>query len=255
MTCVFASDFDNTLHFAGEREWIPDDLGAIREFRARGGLFGIATGRSLEGLRFHLRDVVPVDFLVVTSGARVLDGRGRPLAERRMDLDATTELYRHYALGGAARGSFHAGDTTYVLREPDLPFQERVDDPSEMGRDVWGLSLRFRTESEASDAVDETNRRYDGVLVSYQNKESVDVVPYGCSKGAALLHLRERLGVDRLGAIGDYYNDLPMLEAADVSYAFRRSPEDMRGRASLVVGTEAEAIRDFSARNGMTLSS
>lgn len=64
----------------------------------------------------------------------------------------------------------------------------------------------------------------------------VDILPAGCSKGAALLRLAGTYGVDasEIMAIGDNWNDLSMLEIAGYPVLMRNAPDDLlavaRGR-------------------------
>ena len=58
----------------------------------------------------------------------------------------------------------------------------------------------------------------------------VDILPAGCSKGAALLRLAERRGVkvEEIVAIGDNWNDVSMLEVAGRAVLMANAPEDLK---------------------------
>jgi hypothetical protein len=58
--------------------------------------------------------------------------------------------------------------------------------------------------------------------------------PRGCTKGAALARLAARLGVARehVAAVGDWFNDVPMLQWAGRSFAMGRCPDAVRACAS-----------------------
>jgi hydroxymethylpyrimidine pyrophosphatase-like HAD family hydrolase len=62
----------------------------------------------------------------------------------------------------------------------------------------------------------------------------VDILPAGCSKGAALVRLAERRGVamEEILAIGDNWNDVSMLEVAGRAVLMRNSPEDLQQMAA-----------------------
>ncbi|MEO6982318.1 MAG: HAD family hydrolase [Edaphobacter sp.] len=57
----------------------------------------------------------------------------------------------------------------------------------------------------------------------------VDILPAGCSKGAALLRLAAKRGVaaEEIVAIGDNWNDLSMLEVAGQAVLMGNAPEDL----------------------------
>jgi hydroxymethylpyrimidine pyrophosphatase-like HAD family hydrolase len=58
----------------------------------------------------------------------------------------------------------------------------------------------------------------------------LDILPAGCSKGAALLSLAATRGIDpaQILAIGDNWNDLSMLEAAGAAVLMANAPEDLK---------------------------
>ena len=62
----------------------------------------------------------------------------------------------------------------------------------------------------------------------------LDILPAGCSKGAALLRLAASLGIDaaEMMAIGDNWNDLSMLEVAGHPVLMGNAPADLLARAS-----------------------
>lgn len=83
----------------------------------------------------------------------------------------------------------------------------------------------------------------------------VDILPAGCSKGSALLRLAAARGVrpEEIVAIGDNWNDVPMLEVAGRAVLMENAPEDLkvvaRERGWLVAGRfdadgVAEAIEE-----------
>jgi Cof subfamily protein (haloacid dehalogenase superfamily) len=61
----------------------------------------------------------------------------------------------------------------------------------------------------------------------------VDILPAGCSKASALLHLAELRGLaaSEILAIGDNWNDLPMLRVAGRSVLMSNAPEDLQAVA------------------------
>jgi Cof subfamily protein (haloacid dehalogenase superfamily) len=62
----------------------------------------------------------------------------------------------------------------------------------------------------------------------------VDILPAGCSKGAALVRLAavRGFGADRIMAIGDNWNDLSMLEVAGLPVLMGNAPADLNAIAA-----------------------
>lgn len=62
----------------------------------------------------------------------------------------------------------------------------------------------------------------------------LDILPSGCSKASALLHLAELRGIEasEILAIGDNWNDLPMLQMAGRSALMANAPADLQALAA-----------------------
>ena len=63
-----------------------------------------------------------------------------------------------------------------------------------------------------------------------RNLSIVDILPAGCSKGAALLRLAQDWGIasDEMMAIGDNWNDVSMLEIAGQAVLMENAPDDLK---------------------------
>lgn len=249
---AFASDFDGTLCWSnwetGEQHFDPANIEAIRAYQAAGGLFGICTGRPLASVLESLDGLLTLDFYIVVTGAQVLDRDLRKLWERTIARDLAEELFDRYASPKAVMVAVTEGQFVSVRHSMDsmLPVVGSLD---EMDGELLDVSFECRGDENAARVIcEDLNRRYGDVVTGFQNRGSVDVVPVGCSKGTGVRVVREALGVRSIAGIGDSYNDLPLLAAADVSYTFDDSPEVVQHEADVVVHTLADAVRDFSAR-------
>jgi hydroxymethylpyrimidine pyrophosphatase-like HAD family hydrolase len=63
----------------------------------------------------------------------------------------------------------------------------------------------------------------------------LDILPAGCSKGAAILALAAARNIEpaQIVAIGDNWNDLSMLEVAGQAILMDNAPEDLKALARL----------------------
>lgn len=265
---AMASDFDGTLFFGiGGRmhplhRFFPRDLRAIEEFRARGGLFGVCTGRPLGAVLADAGRDLSFDFAITSSGACVSDGAGNTLFSREIPDDDVRALL-NATRGQTTRPPFIALESGYLVLGgasiPGLPkgFLKRlrvvssVDEALSMGHGGDGvqvISLGFGTQERAARFVAGVGELLGGRVSAFQNLDSVDVVPAGCSKGAGLAIARERLGLGMVGGIGDSFNDLPLLGEADVAYTFNRAAEAVRECADVLVDDVAEALADLELR-------
>ena len=247
---AFASDFDGTIWFNVDGRWtyLKEDMEAMRSFQRGGGLFGISTGRTLNGIEAGMRlvmapeDLVRFDFYILVNGACIRDADHTPILMRYAPVDALREIHTRYA--GSARAVVQANDTVYTFEEP-LSTQTRVNGFEDIPGKPHGISLWFGDTELCRQVAKDISKEYAGALVAYANRQIVDVVPAGCSKGVAIRVVREHFGVERVAAIGDSYNDVPMLEAADASYTFPRAPREVQDLADNVVETASDAIAHF----------
>jgi hydroxymethylpyrimidine pyrophosphatase-like HAD family hydrolase len=113
---------------------------------------------------------------------------------------------------------------------------------------VQVVSLGFGTQECAARFVAGVGELLGGRVSAFQNLDSVDVVPAGCSKGAGLSVARGRLGLGLVGGIGDSFNDVPLLDEADVAYTFNRAPEVVRECADVLVDDVVGALADLELR-------
>jgi hypothetical protein len=62
----------------------------------------------------------------------------------------------------------------------------------------------------------------------------LDILPAGCSKASALLHLAELRGIEArdILAIGDNWNDVPMFRVAGQSMLMANAPDDLKALAA-----------------------
>lgn len=252
MTKIFATDFDGTLYFHNEPEPIrATDLDAIRTFQEGGGLFGACTGRPVRALTTQTLGVVPFDFYIALSGATLHDRNVEPIVPASLPRPIVREIYDRFAPYArdntalvCAADDYWTFDETLVEAWPIswAPDFDHLPDP------MQGFGLETTTIEEAQELADRVNREYAGIACAYVNLASIDVLPVGHSKGTGLRIAAEHFDATLTAGIGDSYNDLPLLEAADVAYTFHTAPEDMKAHADVLVDSVAEAIADFMAR-------
>ena len=255
MKKVFASDFDGTMYFYKAPD--PDKLPAanvemIRRYQQAGNLFGLCTGRQVGGLTPFITGLVKPDFYLTSTGANVVDGELKPIYRRGVDRAVADAIVREMNPKGYRLTLDVEGDIC-VFAKMDYPgfyyVISGVDDaPKGL---IHQVSIHTESPDEAAAVSAWINQRFGDSVNAFQNVQEVDIAPLGCTKGKGVLLLRdwmrERYGEITLFGIGDSINDLPLIDAADVSYTFPYAPEIVRQRADKVVPTIVEALEDSLA--------
>lgn len=242
---ALAADFDGTLYF---RELItrykPQDVKAIRHLQAQGHLFGLCTGRDFDSVCTPLQDsgIVP-DFYVATSGAGIYDKDGHIRYEKLVSRSDYTQLFDqfHTKANMYIRGRHHVY-AMQVSSEPTFrAIHAQAPDEIPDEANIQGVSFGCFSREDAQWITDAVNERFDSV-VAFRNITFVDIVNVECSKGKGVRLAKELFGVDKMAGIGDFYNDIPLLEGSDTSFTFVQSPETVREKADHTVVDLADAI-------------
>jgi len=221
--------------------------------RERGLLIALATGRMPPGAERYRDELGITAPCVFYNGALVRDHvEGRDLLVQTLPRGILGRAYDVFA-NAPVHPLFYRDDQLYCLERTyavqeyaghqDLRV-EVVPSPSEflaLGAFVKALfighpadlpTVRQDLEGMAGDAARLVMTRTD----------YLEMIPATASKGAALRHLAEHLGVPlaRVVAVGDQENDLEMIQTAGCGVAMPRAPEHVRAAASRVAPPPGE---------------
>ncbi len=249
---VFASDFDGTLYFykaEEERRLPPENVEKVREYQQAGHLFGLCTGRQVGGLTPFISGLIRPDFYITSTGANIVDGQMKEIFRRGIDRDVADAIIK-LVNPAEHRISIDIDGVIHVFSEMDYPGEYRVINSiydAEPGM-VHQLGVHTESQMEAAALAEKINKVFGAHINAFRNVVEVDIAPKGCTKGKGVEHLKEYMkehyGDMKLYGIGDSINDLPLLEASDVSYTFPYAPKEVRDKADKVVETIVDALED-----------
>ena len=195
MRKLIASDFDGTIGTGGQ---LKKDIEAIEEFRRRGNLFGLVSGRNIAGLRkMRERTGVPVDFLMSDSGGTCY------LGERLL------------FCAQASKEVFWPLVSYLMSRRSGLVAVNRVD----------GSDMLYYRHSDGREEY--TPRRSEWTERSF---------PKGRDKAVGVGELAGHFGVEKenIYVVGDNFNDLAMLRSYR-SFAVANAPLEVQKCATMGV--------------------
>jgi hydroxymethylpyrimidine pyrophosphatase-like HAD family hydrolase len=249
ITALVATDLDGTLLRSDGR--ISGRTRAALALARRSGLRVVAvTGRPAAQARALIAGAGLDDLAVCANGAEICDlARGRSLRRDYLPPAAARDLIsrlRATVPAAAVAWEDHQGQggaPACGLAPVPGPDPARGPDPAGFPpRPVAKLLVRQRGLAAADLAAAVTAAAPAGLTVTWSTGETVEVLGPGVTKGAALARLARGLGIglDRVLAIGDGHNDLPMLAIAGRSAAVANAPAAVRAAAGLVTASNDE---------------
>lgn len=241
---IIASDYDGTLNHNGIND---KKRKAISEWRKKGNLFGIVSGRGYESLVDVIKDKnFEYDFLLCCNGAVVCDKNGMVLKESKCDGSNAKPFINDLFSWGCP----------FAAIEKDIPVrirasQEECDEVEcnytydDMPEILYfnQISTILESDEEASKIVDKINSKYNKTFNPLQNGRCIDIVPVGMDKAQGIYSLLELVGgqYSDVIAVGDNINDKAMI-AEFRSYAMENGVESIKALADYIITDITELI-------------
>lgn len=253
---IVASDYDGTLYFGNKIS--SRNLWAIRKWRRKGNKFGIVTGRSGESITQALKENrLKVDFLVCNNGGVVFDGDGNLLKRFEIDYDVAQDLMmkirkmdcNSFVVNDGFRRAkevvnAHHEDKKYGSYDSSFCVQDIMD-----GKRVCQIVISLNDDDLGKKIAEYINETYKGYVSAYVNIKCVDIVPYDISKADGLAYIEKHYGYKKedIYAIGDSYNDLPMLQAFH-SGTLHTARKEIIEQSEMVVSDVAEYMKRINRK-------
>jgi len=240
---LVAVDIDGTL-LNNQKEITPEVFSAVQDAKAAGVKIVIATGRPIAGVQKLLEELElnqPDNYVVTFNGGLVQDTvTGQELIKETLTYDDYLDIDRNI-------GKY----TVYESNLVSMPIFYRT--PEEMA-DKEIVKCMYIDEPEI---LDEAIAKLPPELAEkYTLVKSapfyLEIVKKTVNKGAAILHLAEKLGLskEQTMAIGDEENDRAMLEAVGSPVVMENGKEGLKKIAKYITKSNdesgvAHAIREW----------
>ena len=257
---LMATDLDGTL-LTHDKNISKENKEAIKNFTQNGGIFTIATGRSIESTRPYAKAIAINAPVVLLNGLMLYDYENeQTIWENFLPSTVKALLSRVLAVFDTLSAEVYVGREHYVIRdnvhmqdhikiEFSTPIYAQLDD---IPPDNWYKILLIDEQSIIDDVIEHCKtENAEEVTFMRSTKTYYEILPKGVDKGNAFTALCERLGIplEKSLAIGDYYNDTGLIKAAGVGAVTGNAPDDLKAIADLVtVSCEDSAIADFVSR-------
>jgi len=254
---LLASDLDGTL-VGSDYSIARRNLDAISRFMKKGGLFTVATGRTMISGRRFLAQLKPNVPCILINGTLLYDvDRGEVVAEQCLEESARPVIRRLMNAFPTLGVEAFCGKDVYLLRGNERVRRQILKDQltaisAELEDFPIARCHKFLLSDDppviSAAKVFTSAIRHDKLYFVTSSSHYLEMMRAGVHKGTGLAALAERLGVERqhIYAIGDYHNDIEMLETAAVSACPSNAPGEIREKAKIEVGhCDNGAVADF----------
>lgn len=244
---IILSDMDGTL--LNSKKQISDtDREAIEKFTLMGGKFTVATGRTLQSFeQYHNMIDLPMPVIMYNGGGIYDYAKGEMLYSNFLPESAgeiVAELLRYMpVLGGEAL----APENTYVFRNTDyMQYHTKIcgitpvfADLSEIPEKNWFKVLFTSAPEDILDLQRLVHHLGFDKQVDFVKSSDIflEMLPLGSSKGSALTEYRKLEGMENFTfvAIGDFDNDIEMIQVADIGACPANAEESVKNTADLIL--------------------
>lgn len=261
--CLLACDVDGTLLV---NENLPQlNIEKIKYFVSEGGAFALSTGRTAGALSFVTSKIDCLSPSIVANGSVIYDfNEDKAVFEMfipETDRFIVNEVKKQVPTVGI---ELHSGKTVLVLNSnQETRDHERYENLTAKAIDYqqslrynWNKAIYLFSDSDEAAAVKKIISQYEtssdfvdtSAVIDGRRRYYFEHVPRGVSKASAMKLLCEHLNIKQgcCYAIGDYYNDLAMIKAADIGAALESSPDEVKREADMIVcNVEDGAVADF----------
>ena len=273
---MVVTDLDGTLLDADARLG-PANRRALERLGEIGSLRVVATGRSLHSAERVLDAGFPIDYLVFSSGAGILEWRSRELLAahdmQSADAQGALELLLGKALAFMAHLGVPDNHHFYYHRPPgraadgNPDFDRRCARYADFAQPLDGRALDgLRVSQLLAIEAPGSDSHYDALVTELDHLNVVlttspldhrsrwiEIFPPTASKSQASEWLRDRYGVAHhdVVAVGNDYNDRDLLEWAHYSYVVANAAPSLRARYAVVASNDEQGFAQAVAARGL----
>jgi Cof subfamily protein (haloacid dehalogenase superfamily) len=242
-----AIDLDGTLLHSGTHTVSPGNAAAVERALAQGAILVLASGRQHETIAAFAEELrIPAATPIISyNGALTKTLGGETMAHCPLPDEAARTIVRFCAEHGHHL-NYYLNDLLYVRDKTHWAdvYQERTGSIPRVVHDLTTFDGQRPTKLLLIDTPEITDRLLlhfqaqfgESLYITKTEDEYLEFMDKGVSKGVALAHTADVLDVPRekCVAMGDSYNDIPMLRWAGLGVVMRSGREEAKAVADLL---------------------
>ena len=215
---IFVSDYDQTFYLNDED--IEKNKIAINEFRKKGNIFVIATGRSYFDFQNKVDEYnLNYDYVIINHGATILDKNNNILINFPIKNEIIPHIKNDLQLEKSIKGFCCSG------------LESRVDFNH---KSLTKINVRYNSKEEAMKINDNINAKYFEFVNSY----------YVTINSLEIISNKTNISKENVYTIGDGYSDIEMVKNFN-GYAMKKSVDELKKMAKKEYDSVSELINEI----------
>lgn len=228
---ILCSDIDGTL-ISDSKLVAPQDIKAIATWQKDGNLFGITSGRSLDGIKMITRQLErKPDFIVALNGAYVSSITGN-IYESNISNGISRRVLEIIRQLPAEKVTVNINRQSFQMAQRVKNDQTEIDKASllqqlEDGVEVAKITVLLKSSDNSQLFYDQLSSL--PVEVTTSDDRYIEIMQQGISKLSGLkTALEQQIPLERVIAVGDYLNDIAMIKSVGAGYSVENARPELK---------------------------
>ena len=217
MKKLLVSDYDQTFYINDED--IEKNKMAVNEFRKKGNIFVIATGRSYaDFMKKKNQYNIEYDYLIINHGATILDPKDNIIFNEKIPNENSE---RNFCCS---------------ILESRVEFEHK---------NLTKIHVKYNDSEYSNKILKKLEEKYNGCINAYLvSGNSIEIISKNANKSKAikLLSKEIEIGQEKIYTIGDGYSDIEMVKNYH-GYAMKESVDELKNVALEEIESVSDLIR------------
>ena len=229
MKKLLVSDYDQTFYINDED--IEKNKIAVNEFRKKGNIFVIATGRSYaDFMKKKNQYNIEYDYLIINHGATILDKKENIIFNEKIPNEILDSLKFDLHIENSER------NFCCSILESRVDFEYK---------NLTKIHVKYNDSEYSNKILKKLEEKYNGCINAYLvSGNSIEIISKNANKSKAikLLSKEIEIGQEKIYTIGDGYSDIEMVKDYN-GYAMKESVDELKNVALEEIDSVSDLIR------------